>query len=252
MNQKNNYPITGHTETYGEKKIHYILVSAFEKIFKISKRTLMRYREKITANEPLNEHYLYFKKRNRAYWYSINILEFKRYKRANKHHAILEDAITIDHGIFKLESTGSAIFNGLLSIPWDYIGSVNYVGKKELYECVENMEMLYNCLIKEFPSQPITFYYTTEKKHDRYHNHFLLSISGEKEKTTRRIRKCVRETGACSAFVEPYRKEGAYLEYSTKEVSSYPDGWRIKTNSLRDLHTIKGINGKFVDKINIS
>lgn len=236
---QNNITVTGHTITYGNKVMLYIPRTMFERIFKINRRTLIRYRRNIIKAKPEVEHKYYFIQKDGSFWYSVNILEFRKYKRGAKHVKILPQNLLIDHCDKPLETVNSPIFSGLLSIPWDYACGAKYVKKKELYQCVDKMKVLYSKLENEFSGSAITFYYTTEFKEGSYHSHFLLSISGEKEKgVIRRLKNHVRSLGTQVPFVEPYDNTDDYLEYITKEVHLNPDGWGILTNSERDAELL--------------
>ncbi len=231
----NNKDVKSYTVAYGDKRILYFIRPHFEKLYSINKRTLIRHRHKITETVPDSEHYLYFIKQKGMYCYSINMLNFSTYKKGIRPAQISPDRLMIDYSVSKMDSLDSALYNGLLSIPWNYIGGAN-TRCREIIKCVDNMKGLYCEIEKELPKSKITLYYTTELKEGRYHSHFSLSIAGEKTKCViDRLKKCVKNVVRTKVpFVEEYDMTNTHLEYMSKDICQCPDGWGVITNSIQE------------------
>ena len=236
----NHSSVSGYTETYESKLVYYIKTPYFEKAYGISRKTLIRYKQNIIKNEVEDQHKFYFIKKNGAYWYSVSMLNFKSYKKSDKHAEILPENVEIGFGTRRLKSVYSEFFKGLLSIPWDYACGANYEYRKERDQCVEKMKSLYGSLKKQYPKTAITFYYTTEFQNNTYHNHFMFSFSGkDKSKIKRQLENNVRKLGTRIPDVEPYEHTGVYLQYITKDVHENPDGWGVITNYSRDAQLLE-------------
>lgn len=227
-NQNYSSP-TGHTVSYVDinLSIQYIKGSILSELNNISARTLRRYKADVTKSLPKEEHRLYFHTMDTEVYYSEKILGRRSYKPREQKERYYEE---IRQGIQDFTPT---LINRLKAHKWNFACAINYPNRLEIYQCEERMNEVANDFQEAFSGRDVTIFYTTEPndKNEGFHNHLVVSVSGDPLPTTSEVRNTLAKAGTRTPWAEKYIPADNYLEYSSKCIDRAIEGWKIISTS---------------------
>ncbi len=231
-----------YTTMYKNEIVSYMIEDAFCKAHNISDRSLRRYRRKIEVTVPMSEQPAYFCYVLSKCHYREKILDdFRKNKPyTNKQRPKKTYSINDEKG-FKLIQF-NPLYRRIENYDWQYKGGGSYRHTYTVEGCVKYMYDLHKILCGDYPDAKITIFFTTEEE-ELFHNHIAISIKGSARKVSqRKIQKAiVKASDTHKPFCEVILNEQAKkqcIEYMTKDVLRFPDGWGILSNSNDEIRTI--------------
>lgn len=231
-----------YTTMYKNEIVKYMIEDDFCKAHNISDRSLRRYRRKIEETVPTSEQPAYFCYVLSKCHYQEKILDDFRKNKPYTYKQRPKKTYSInDEKGFKLTQWNS-LYRGIENYGWQYKGGGSYRHTYTVEECVKYMNDLHKVLCGDYPDAKVTIFFTTEEQ-ELFHNHIAISIKGSARKVSqRKIQKAiVKASDTHIPFCENLTTEKDkkdWIEYMTKYILQYPDGWGILSNSNAEIREI--------------